>query len=223
MVSKSHQTSEFSQPSARRAFSVFLVMDNRAARESFAGFLRGQKLDVRDYMTAMEFYRDYQEPQPGVLITELQLRGMTGVELFEKLTADQHDLPVAFISGHADAPAAVRLVQQGAIDFILKPVREDSLLQLVARAYAFYYDVDWEFVGEDMHKVESGMNRLTDREKEVIDQIVGGHSSREAAAALGVSTKTIEAHRARISDKLRCDDLAHMIRMIMTWKQAHEQ
>lgn len=221
-MAKSQTKSEFSQPSIRRPFTVFLVMDNRAARESFAEFLRGQKLNVRDYMTAMEFHRDYHDPQPGVLITELQLRGMSGVELFERLTAEKQDLPVAFISGHADAPVAVRLMQQGAIDFALKPVHEDALLQLVARAYALYYDIDWDFVGEDFSKVESGMSRLTEREKEVLDQIVAGHSSREAAVALGVSTKTIEAHRARISDKLRCDDLPHMMRIVMTWNQAQE-
>ena len=95
---------------------------------------------------------NYREAKPGVLITEIQLRGMTGMELFEKLSADKHDLPVAFISGHADAPTAIQGMQAGAIDFLTKPVQGNLLIAVVARAYASYYDVD----GDGFHQRRAG-------------------------------------------------------------------
>jgi FixJ family two-component response regulator len=97
----------------------------------------------------------------------------------------------------------------------MKPVSSESLLGLVARAYAQHYDVDWDFVGEDLEFIEDSLNRLTAREREVLDLLVEGFSSREIASQIGVATKTIEAHRSRINDKMRSDDLAHLVRMVL--------
>jgi two-component system response regulator FixJ len=213
---KVNAQSEFSQPRKRKPFTVFLVVDDRMLRESLVGILKSDKIDVQDYMTAMEFYRDYRETKPGVVISELNLRGMTGIELAEKLTADKKDVLFTLLAGHADAPVAVKAMQENVLDFLLKPVKAENLLELVARAYAQYYDVDWEFVGEDLDFVEDSLSRITEREREVLDMLVEGMSSREIAGELGVSTKTIEAHRARINDKMRSDDLAHLVRMVLT-------
>ncbi|HQX53677.1 MAG TPA: response regulator [Planctomycetaceae bacterium] len=221
--SKTASPSEFSQPKKRRPFTVFLVVDDRTLRESLSGFLSKQQIHVRDYMTAMEFYRDYLTPVPGVVITEIHLRGMSGTELFEKLTADKSDLVVSFIAGHADAPLAVQQMNAGASDFLMKPVTEEGLLALVARAYALHYDIDWDFVGEDLDDLEESLKRVSVREREVLDLVASGHSSRDIGSQLGVSTKTVEAHRARINDKMRADDLPHLIRMIMAYNEEHGQ
>lgn len=212
---KSAAQSEFSQPKKRRPFTVFLIIDDGAVRSSLADFLRQQKVDVQDYMTAMEFYRDYRKPVPGVLVSEIHLRGMSGTELFQKLTAAKSDLLIAFLSGQAEAPVAVQGMKAGAIDFVIKPVTDEKLLALVARAYAAYYDVDWEFVGEDLADVEKSISRITGREMEILDLVAEGLSSREIAGRLDISGKTVEAHRARINDKMRADDLPHLIRMVM--------
>ena len=144
--------SEYSQPKKRKPFTVFLIVDDQPLRQTLVEILKSEKIDVQDYMTAMEFYRDYREAKPGVLITEIQLRGMTGMELFEKLSVDKQDLPVAFISGHADAPTAIQGMQAGAIDFLTKPVQGNLLIAVVARAYASYYDVD----GDGFHQRRAG-------------------------------------------------------------------
>ena len=212
--------SEFSQQKKRRPFTVFLIIDDGSVRSSLADFLRKQKVDVHDYMTAMEFYRDYRKPVPGVLVSEIHLRGMGGMELLQKLTAQKSDLLVAFLAGQADAPLAVQGIKAGAIDFITKAVTEEKLMALVARAYAIYYDVDWDFVGEDLADVEKSISRITVREKETLDLVADGLSSREIAARLDISTKTVEAHRARINDKMRADDLPHLIRMVMAYNEA---
>jgi FixJ family two-component response regulator len=168
----------------------------------------------------MEFYRHYREAKPGVVVSELNLRGMTGIELAEKLAADKKNVLFTLLAGHADAPVAVRAMQENVLDFLLKPLNAKSLLALVARAYAQYYDVDWDFVGEDLDFIEDSLSRITTREREVLDLLVDGHSSREIGSQLGVSTKTVEAHRSRINDKMRSDDLAHLVRMVLASRDA---
>ncbi len=214
-MAKSSSQSEFSQPKKRRPFTVFLIVDDRAMRESLAEILKNQKIDVQDYMTAMEFYRDYRERKPGVVIADLNLRGMSGRELFDKVNVEFPELPVMFLAGHADAPTAIQGMKAGAADFLVKPVSAESLLAASARGYAWYYDTDWDFVGEDLDQIEDSLARVTDREREVLDLIVDGLSSREIGTRLDVSTKTVEAHRARINDKMRAIDLPHLVRMML--------
>jgi two-component system response regulator FixJ len=217
--SKLSNVSEFSQPKKRRAFTVFLVIDERSTRETLASALKKHQIEVQDYMTAMEFYRDYRTPVPGLLLTEIHLRGMTGLELHDKLAADKSDLMVALIAGHAEAPTAVRAMQAGVVDFLPKPIQVDAVIELIARAYAMYYDVDWDFVGEDLDDVERNINRITGREREVLDLVVQGLSSREISLKLDISVKTVEAHRAHINDKMRANDLAHLVRMVMAYQE----
>lgn len=212
---------EFQQPRKRKPFTVMLVVDDQAERAALVRLLQQHKIDVRDYMTAMEFYRDYRDKAPGVLIMEARLRGMSGMELHQKLMDEKFELPVVLIAGHADAPLAVRSVLNGAFDFVVKPIRETELIGVIARAYSYYYDVDGEVVGEDLDEIEDGMSRLSDREKEILDHIVQGHSSRDIGRELGISTKTVEAHRARINDKMRANDLPHLIRMCLAWNEEH--
>ncbi len=219
---KAAAQSEFNQLKKRQPFTVFLIIDDGAVRSSLAGFLRQQKLEVHDYMTAMEFYRDYRTPVPGVLVSEVHLRDMSGIELFQKLTGQKSDLLVGFLAGQAEAPLAVHGMKSGAIDFVTKPVTENNLMALVARAYAVYYDVDWDFVGEDLDDVEMSMSRLTTREKETLNLVADGLSSRDISEKLGISVKTVEAHRSRIHDKMRADDLPHLIRMVMAYNEEQD-
>ncbi len=211
--------SEFEQPKKRKPFTVLLVVDDQAERAALVDTLQQQKIEVRDYMTAMEFYRDFREKTPGVLIMEARLRGMSGLELYEKLSAEDFELPVIFIAGHADAPMAVRAVTNGAFDFLVKPIKEQPLISAVIRAYSYYYDVDSGAAGDEFEEIADGMSRLSDREKQILDHIVAGQSSRDIGQQLGISTKTVEAHRARINDKMRADDLPHLIRMCLAWNE----
>ncbi|MFN9720473.1 MAG: response regulator transcription factor [Planctomycetota bacterium] len=217
---KASAQSEFSQPKKRRPFTVFLIIDDRSVRESLAAALKGARIDVRDYMTAMEFCRDFREDLPGVVFAEVNLRGMSGLELANKLQAEKKNVPVTALTGHAEVPDVIRAMQDNVLDFLLKPVHPERLIQLVARAYAYYYDVDWDFVGEDLDSIQAGLNLISAREHEVLDLLVEGYSSREIASQIGVSTKTVEAHRARINDKLRSEDLAHLVRMVMASREA---
>jgi FixJ family two-component response regulator len=216
---KAPPLTEFEQPKKRKPFTVFLVEDDQDVRATLVEALKALKLEVRDYMTAMEFYRDYRERTPGVLVLDLRLPGMTGLELQEKLAADKFDLPIVMISGHADVPMAVRAMKNGAFDFLCKPLRIDDLIAGVGRAYAYFYDVEDDRFTDDLEETEESINRLTSRERQVLDMVVDGLSSREIAAELDVSTKTVEAHRARINDKMRAENVAHLIRMSFAYRE----
>ena len=212
---------EFGSPKKRKAFSVFLVEDDQAIRASMREALEEENIEVHDYMTAMEFYRDYRELRPGVLILDIRLPGMSGIELQEKLAEEDFPLPVVMISGHADVPMAVRAMKNGAFDFLCKPVKVDDMVEAIERSYNFYYKVTVDMTDE-LDETESSLNRLTSRERQVLDHVVDGLSSREIAETLTVSTKTVEAHRARINDKMRADNVAHLIRMCFNYNAAEE-
>ena len=220
---KAFPQTEFEQPKKRKPFTVFLVEDDQGVRASLVTALGEQKITVRDYMTAMEFYRDYREPVPGVLILDLRLPGMTGLELQEKLADDGFELPIVMISGHADVPMAEKAMKCGAFDFLVKPVKVEHLVEAVARAYAYFYEVDPEVLEEELEETEDSIGRLTGRERQVLDHVVDGLSSREIAHELGVSTKTVEAHRARINDKMRADNVSHLIRMCFAYNEEHSE
>ena len=126
---KLSSVSEFTQPKKRKPFSVFLVIDDRNTRETVAATQKELQIEVHDYMTAMEFYRDYRNPVPGLLLTEIHLRGMSGLELQDKLAADKNDLMIALIAGHAEAPTAVKAMQAGVVDFLPKPIQVDALVE----------------------------------------------------------------------------------------------
>lgn len=219
---KTPPPTEFESPKKRKDFTVFLVEDDQAIRASMKEAIEEEKLPVNDYMTAMEFYRDFREVVPGVLILDIRLPGMSGIELQEKLAEEDFPLPVVMISGHADVPMAVRAMKNGAFDFLCKPVKVDDLLSAVARAYHFHYEVELD-LDEELDATEDSLNRLTSREREVLDHVVDGLSSREIAEELAVSTKTVEAHRARINDKMRADNVAHLIRMCFNYNAAEEE
>ncbi|MEZ6060310.1 MAG: response regulator [Planctomycetaceae bacterium] len=213
---------EFDNARKRKAFTVFLVEDDESIRETLKEALEGEGIKVEGYMTAMEFYRDYREPVPGVLVLDIRLPGMTGIELQEKLEAEEFPLPVVMISGHADVPLAVKAMKNGAYDFLAKPVKVDDLISAVSRAYHFYYQLDMD-MDDELDETEDSLNRLTSREREVLDHVVDGLSSREIADVLGVSTKTVEAHRSRINDKMRADNVAHLIRMCFNYNAAEAE
>jgi len=212
---------EFDKVKSRREFKVFLVEDDEAIRASLKEALQDEKLVVEDYMTAMEFYRDFRDVIPGVLVLDIRLPGMSGIALQEKLIEEDFPLPIVMISGHADVPMAVKAIKNGASDFLCKPVKIDELLSAVRRAYHYYYSVKLDMDAE-LDATEDSLNRLTAREHEVLGFVVDGLSSREIAAELGVSTKTVEAHRARINDKMRSDSVAHLIRMCFNYNAAVE-
>ena len=140
--------------------------------------------------------------------------GMSGLELQELLATRHAQLPVIIITGHGDVPMAVRAMKAGAVDFIEKPFNDESLLDAIRHALAVA--VEQRSVHSRQAEVATRLALLTPREHEVMEMVAEGKSNKEIANALGVSAKTVEAHRARVMEKMQAHSLAELVRMVLT-------
>ena len=193
--------------------TVFVVDDDRAMRDSLSWLLDSVGLRVRSYATAAEFLADHDPAQPGCLVLDVRMPGMSGLDLQAELARRGVELPTIVITGHAEVSMAVRAVKAGALDFIEKPFSDQLLLDRVRQAL----EIDLE-VREVRRRREDALRRLatlTAREREVLDLVVAGKANKEIASALGVSPKTVEVHRAHVMSKMCVDSLAELIRLTL--------
>jgi two-component system response regulator FixJ len=189
--------------------TVFVVDDEEAVRDSLRWLIESVGIPVRAYTTAAEFLRDYDPAQPGCLVLDVRMPGMSGLDLQEELARRGAELPTIVITAHAEVPMAVRAVKAGAVDFIQKPFSDQLLLDRVRQAL----EIDRQD-RETRQRREEARRRiaiLTAREREVLELVVSGRSNKEAAATLGVATKTIEVHRARVMEKMQVDSVAELV------------
>jgi len=193
--------------------TVFVVDDDRAMRDSLSWLLDSVGLRVRSYATAAEFLADHDPAQPGCLVLDVRMPGMSGLDLQAELARRGVELPTIVITGHAEVSMAVRAVKAGAIDFIEKPFSDQLLLDRVRQAL----EIDLE-VREVRRRREDALRRLatlTAREREVLNLVVAGKQNKEIASELGVSPKTVEVHRAHVMSKMCVDSLAELIRITL--------
>ena len=193
--------------------TVFVVDDDRAMRDSLSWLLDSVGLRVRSYATAAEFLADHDPAQPGCLVLDVRMPGMSGLDLQAELARRGVELPTIVITGHAEVSMAVRAVKAGALDFIEKPFSDQLLLDRVRQAL----EIDLE-VREVRRRREDALRRLatlTAREREVLNLVVAGKQNKEIASELGVSPKTVEVHRAHVMSKMCVDSLAELIRITL--------
>jgi FixJ family two-component response regulator len=193
---------------------VYVVDDDEAMRNSLKWLIESVGLRVETYGSADDFLHGYYPGRGGCLLLDVRMPGMSGLELQEHLAEHQAHLPVIVITGHGDVPMAVRAMKAGAVDFIEKPFNDEFLLDSIRRALA----VDAEQRGLQARQAEiaTRLALLTPREHEVMEMVADGRSNKEIANALGVSAKTVEAHRARVMEKMEARSLAELVRMVLT-------
>ncbi len=213
---------EFVQAKKRRSFEVFLIVDDHVERSELVQSLAKTGVQVREYMTAREFRLDYRDNSPGVVIAEYRLRDMLATQLKSDLDAAKIDVPMVLLISPADSGEGVKAMRHQGVDFVVKSTAAEKLPAAIHRAYSHWYDVDWDFVAIDLDLVDECISRLTDREHQVLKLMSEGLSSREIGRKLKVSVKTVEAHRARINDKMRADDLADLARMMCALQEDAE-
>ena len=190
---------------------VFVVDDDRAMRDSLRWLLESIGLTVRTYATAAEFLREHQPSQPGCLVLDVRMPGMSGLDLQAELVKRGAELPTIVVTGHAEVAMAVRAVKAGAIDFIEKPFSDQLLLDRVRQALEI--DRQLREVRARREEARRRLASLSAREREVLELVAAGKANKEVAAALGLSTKTVEVHRAHVMSKMAVDSLAELIRV----------
>ena len=193
--------------------TVFIVDDDEAVRDSLRWLLEANGYRVRPYASAETFLEEYDPGQIGVLIADVRMPGMSGLELQEQLIARKAPLPIVFITGHGDVPMAVSTIKKGAVDILEKPFNEADLRDTVARMLEHAVQRITQYQAQRDH--EAMLARLTAREQQVLGRIVAGRLNTQIADDLGISIKTVEAHRANIMEKLEVTTVADLMKVAL--------
>ncbi len=193
--------------------TVFVVDDDNAVRNSLRLLLKSVGLASQPLGSAAEFLETYRPSQPGCLVLDVRMPGMSGLELQRELNVRGATIPVIFITGHGDIPMAVEAMQQGAFDFLAKPFRDQELIDRVQRALS--KDATTRTALEERERIRERLESLTPREREVLSLMTQGKPNKIMAHELGVSQRTVEIHRARVMEKSGASSLAQLVRMVM--------
>ena len=196
-----------------RKGTVYVVDDDEAVRDSVQWLLEGKGFRVRCFDSAESFLSRYDAREVACLIVDIRMGGMTGLELQNRLIEARSPLPIVFITGHGDVPMAVDTMKKGAMDFIQKPFNEDQLVGLVERMLDHAKE---SFSGFQLAASRDALlSKLTLRESQVLERIVAGRLNKQIADDLGISIKTVEAHRANIMEKLSANTVADLLKIAL--------
>jgi FixJ family two-component response regulator len=183
-----------------QAQTVFVVDDDEAVRDSIQELVESVGLQAEGYDSAPAFLDAFESQRPGCLVLDVRMAEMSGLVLQERLNELKASIPVILLTGHGDVPMAVQAMRSGAVDFIQKPYREQALLDSINVALTTDAAARRSSVVTD--DVEQRLASLTGREREVLDKILSGLTGKEIARELGVSPRTVEAHRKNLLHKL---------------------
>jgi FixJ family two-component response regulator len=191
---------------------VFIVDDDISVRDALRTLIRSVGLEARTFTSAAEFLNAALPDVPTCLVLDVRLPGLSGLDLQRELDHTSVNIPIIFISGHADIPMTVRAMKAGAVEFLLKPLREQDLLDAVTEA------IDKDRAARrrraDVAVVRARYATLTLRESEVIEKITRGLLNKQVAADLSVTEITVKQHRRHIMKKMHASSLAELVKMV---------
>jgi two-component system response regulator FixJ len=193
--------------------TVFVVDDDAGFRQSLVRILQEVNLPVQAFDSAAGFLEAYAPGRPGCLVADLLMPGVSGMELHKKLRADGIEMPVIIVSAYGDVPTAVEAMQEGAMDFIEKPIRPRRLIDRIRQALA--QDSQRRRSRAERSNVASRLADLTRRERQVVDLVVAGLTNKAIAARLGVCPQAIDAHRTRAMAKIGAETVPELVRLVL--------
>jgi two-component system response regulator FixJ len=192
---------------------VFVVDDDEAVRNSLRLLLKSIGMPAVAYASAEEFLAGYDDEQPGCIVLDVRMPGMSGPELQDELNRRGALIPVIFITGHGDVPMAVEAMRHGAVDFMQKPFSDKDLVGRIQLAMAADRR-NREAIGAK-DQIRARIAALTPRERQVLDLVTQGKSNKVIAGDLGASQRTVEIHRSHVMEKMGANSLAQLVRMTM--------
>ena len=191
--------------------TVFVVDDDPSVRTAVKRLLASVGLQCETFSTAAEFLIRCEHGVSGCLVLDVRMPGASGLDLQRILNQAETDLPVIFVTAHADVPLTVRAMKAGALEVLTKPFDDQELLDAV------YQALEQERVRsqdrEELHRLRDRFDTLTAREREVMGLVVTGLLNKQIAGELGTAEKTIKVHRAQVMHKMEADSLAELVRM----------
>jgi two-component system response regulator FixJ len=192
--------------------TVCIVDDDEAVRDSLAALLEAEGLQVATFSSARAFLEADIPSTATCLVTDVRMPDMDGLQLLGVLATRPSPPPVIVITGHGDVPMAVRAMKLGAADFIEKPFKPDALLGSVRNVLR----APPAHAAAQCAQVAERLDRLTAREREVLELLVVGRPNKVIALELGISPRTVEIHRARVMEKMEAESLSHLVRMALS-------
>ena len=189
---------------------VYIVDDDSHFRAAVGRLLKLRGYEVTEYESADDFLERVSEAaKPGCVLLDIKMPGLSGPELQRQLSEIGSSLPIIFLTGYADVPATVRAIKRGAYDFLTKPVSEQALIESIKGAFARLEAERPK--NEWMNSARSRLDTLTPREREVFEYVVRGVMNKETAHKLGITERTIKAHRQRLFEKLGAKTVAELV------------
>lgn len=193
---------------------VYVVDDDEAMVESLSWMIESVGLKPKVFSRAQDFLDEYNPTQPGCLLLDVRMPGMSGPELQLKLNALGATLPIIFISGHGDVPLAVRVMKAGAVDFLTKPFNDQVLLESINKALRS--DKANREKQQENAQAEAKFALLSPREVQVLQGIVSGKQNKVISAELNISLKTVEAHRSSVMKKMSVKSVPELVKLVLT-------
>ena len=194
--------------------TVFVVDDDPAVLRGLRLLIKSVKLNVKTYSSAQEFLDDYDPAQPGCLLLDLRMPGISGLELQEILRTRNIPIPIIIITGYGEVLSAVQAMRKGAINFLEKPFNDQHLLEEVQKAIA--EDAQVRQKHAEQEAVLARLALLTPREREVMDLVTAGKLNKVIARQLGIGPKTVEFHRSHIMKKMKVDSVAELVALVIS-------
>jgi RNA polymerase sigma factor (sigma-70 family) len=198
--------------------TVFVVDDDDAVLDSIAELVRSVGLRATTFRSARAFMECLSHDQPGCLVLDVRMAHTSGPALQDELNAIGARIPIVFISGHGDIAVAIRTIKAGAVDFVQKPYREQQLLDSINEALR--RDAEVRQANTNGEGFAECLTKLTEREREVLEEVAKGLSSKSIAKALCISYRTVELHRSHIMEKLKVRSVAELIRLVIEARNA---
>ena len=210
---------------------VFIIDDDRAVRDAMEMLLDANGLSHQSFRSA-EHFIDFLDslgndvntdsspvPLTGVLVLDIRMPGMTGLELQATLLDRGCQLPIIFITGHGDIPMAVEAMRRGALDFLRKPILESTLIERIKHGLQSEADKEQQRINQS--QIIAMVNSLSERERQVFEKVTAGDANKIIAADLDISERTVEVHRANVMKKCQAKTLADLVRLEIEYQLIH--
>jgi FixJ family two-component response regulator len=198
--------------------TVFVVDDNAAVRKSLRALLESAGIGVETYATGEEFLDAYDPGRAGCLVLDVRLKHGSGLDLQDELRRRKRTLPIIVLTGHGNVPTSVRALKAGAIDFLQKPAPPTVLLERIRAALEI--DRQARRVATDRTVVLERLAHLTPREREVMELLIAGKTSKAIATVLHCSVRTVEGHRRMVFSKTNVSSAAQLVSAVMSAREA---
>jgi FixJ family two-component response regulator len=197
---------------ARQSDTIIAVVDDDpSVREGLSSLIRSVGLRVETFASAQEFLSRSAAETFSCLVLDLQMPGLSGLDLQKHMAEAEMEIPIVFLTGHGDIPASVRAMKAGAVEFLTKPFDEQELLHAVQEA------IERDRIGREqqahLRDLRDRYDSLTGREREVMQQVVSGLLNKQIAAVLEITEFTVKIHRGQVMRKMRADSVADLVRM----------